>query len=80
MTNSILRENSLRISVGSTSSSVSPRTERAPSLRTAPDTAASSPSSSRFRLSLFSVWIGLVSSSMARTMDDSFVSPDAWIP
>ena len=80
VTNSILYENSLRISVGSTSRSVSLLTERAPSFSTASDTDASSVSSSRFRLSRFSVYIGFMSSSIARTIDDSFVSPEACIP
>ncbi len=48
--NSILCENSLRISVGSTKRSVSPLTERAPSFNRRP-----SVSPSRFRLGLFSV-------------------------
>lgn len=52
----------------------------APSFKTASATDASSVSSSRFRLSLFSVYIGFMSSSIARTIDESFVSPDAWIP
>jgi hypothetical protein len=75
-----LYENSLRISVGSTIRRVSLLADRAPSLRTASATDASSVSSSMFRLSLFSVYVGLMSSSTARTIDESFVSPEACIP
>ena len=80
VTYSILYAYSLRISVGSTRMSVSFLTCRAPSDRIASEISRPSVSSSMLRESLFSVWIGATSSSIARTMDESFVSPEAWMP